>query len=131
MTTAADMSTELVKASGCTEPAATVRMPVRQLAAAVVHQSGSASHTWDGLPAGLVMHTARSGSTAVANTLAAVPRAISLSEPEFIAEALTLGADELVRTLRHLNVNDVAGLVDTTPQRVRARAIEIRALSGG
>ena len=67
------------------------------------------SRLWDGLPRGVVLHSARCGSTAVANMLRATPNTIVFAEPSFIYEAFILRAEgkigdaELVLLLRLLS----------------------------
>lgn len=116
----------LVAASGCDQLAKRVSVEVEPLLAAVTSQEGGASHRWSGLPQGVVLHMARCGSTAVANMIAAAPRAVLLSEPGFIFEALVLGADGwlssaeltvLLRLLAQLTTSGAAEILQvTSPQ---------------
>ncbi len=101
--TATPFFADLMNASGCSST--TVQMPVISVLGAVARKFGAPSSSWPGVHS-IVVHTARSGSTAVSNSLAAVPGVVMLSEPGFLLSALQFAADgdltedELVILLR-------------------------------
>lgn len=88
----APFHSNLIDASGCNEGSrSAVTIKMEHVIPAVAHSLGGVkSSEWNGLPKGVVLHVARCGSTAIANTFGATPNAIALSEPEFINEAFDL-----------------------------------------
>lgn len=116
---------DFVAASGCHNPDRQVSLTVEQLLPAVVHLEGKATKKWGGLPTGVVLHTARSGSTAVANMIAAAPLTVLLSEPQFMFDALVMAADE------QLSVSELTVLLRLLAQLTTSGAAEQLQLQAG
>ena len=123
----APFHSNLIAASGCDDEGRRVSMRlVDELIPAIAYPMGSIkSAHWSGLPRGVVLHIARCGSTAIANTLGATPDAISLSEPEFVNEAFDL------RQFNVISREELVLLLRVLAQLTSGGAREIALLAGG
>ena len=81
--------------SGCDLPGRRVLVRVSTLLENARREDGTQEEAWQA-PVGVVLQTARCGSTAIANMLSALPGTVVLSEPSPIYEALSRHADGFI-----------------------------------